>query len=126
MEFKMNHIHLKAPDVRRTSGWYVENLGAEIIGEAINDGVLTLRTDLGGVRVNITAIPHESESDGTTDPHVGLEHFGLETVDLDATLSQLEGRGIRILERPRTLQSGIRIAFVEAPDKVRLELMQMP
>ena len=85
MKFGMNHIHLKAPDARRTSQWYVENFGAQVVGEVTNNGMLTLRTDLGGVRINITEPPPESLPDGTSEPHMGLEHFGLETDDLEGT-----------------------------------------
>ena len=126
MKFGMNHIHLKAPDARRTSQWYVENFGAQVVGEVTNNGMLTLRTDLGGVRINITEPPPESLPDGTSEPHMGLEHFGLETDDLEGTIAELQGKGVKVLEPIRALSSGLRIAFVEAPDNVRLELMQAP
>ena len=124
MKFGMNHIHLKARDARHTSQWYVENFGAMVVGEGINNGMLTLRTDLGGVRINITEPPPEGLPKGTSEPHFGLEHFGLETDDLERTIAELQGKGVKVLEPIRALSSGLRIAFVEAPDNVRLELMQ--
>ena len=29
--FSMNHIHLKAPDPRKTAQWYVDVFGAEVL-----------------------------------------------------------------------------------------------
>lgn len=126
MKFGMNHIHIKAQDARQTAQWYVENFGARITDEVNTNGVLTLRTDLGGVRINITEPPSDGLPSGTSEPHMGLEHFGIETDDLEGAINSLAGKGVKVLEPIRALPSGMRIAFVEAPDNVRLELMQLP
>ena len=34
MAFKLNHVHLKTPDPQKTAQFYVDTLGAKIIGEA--------------------------------------------------------------------------------------------
>lgn len=126
MKFGMNHIHIKAQDARQTAQWYVENFGARIGDEVNTNGILTLRTDLGGVRINITEPPSDGLPSGTSEPHMGLEHFGIETDDLEGAINSLAGKGVKVLEPIRALPSGMRIAFVEAPDNVRLELMQSP
>ena len=126
MKFGMNHIHIKAADPRSTAQWYVEKFGATIAAEAEMAGSLTVRTDLGGARVNITQASPESLPAGSSDPHMGLEHFGIETDDIDAAMSELEGKGVKVLEGIRPLPNGMRIAFVEAPDNVRVEIMQVP
>jgi lactoylglutathione lyase len=122
----MNHIHIKAEDPKQTAQWYVDNLGAVVAGEAEVNGSLTVRTDLGGVRVNITQASPDILPAGTSDPHMGLEHFGIETDDLDGAISTFESKGVKVLEEIRSLPNGMRIAFIEAPDNVRLELMQLP
>ncbi len=126
MKFGMNHIHIKAQDARQTAQWYVETFGARITDEVNTNGILTLRTDLGGVRINITEPPSDGLPSGTSEPHMGLEHFGIETDDLEGAINSLAGKGVKVLEPIRALPSGMRIAFVEAPDNVRLELMQLP
>ena len=32
MAFKLNHVHLKTPDPQKTAQFYVDTLGAKIIG----------------------------------------------------------------------------------------------
>ena len=126
MKFGMNHIHIKAENPKQTAQWYVDNLGAVVAGEADINGSLTVRTDLGGVRVNITQASPDILPAGTSEPHMGLEHFGIETDDLDAAVSTFASKGVKVLEEIRSLPNGMRIAFIEAPDNVRLELMQLP
>ena len=124
MKFGMDHLHLKAPDVRATAQWYVDNFGATITEEVNNNGMLTVRTEIGGVRINITEPPPDGLPEGTSATHLGLEHFGLGTDDIDAAMAALEQNGVKVLEPIRSLPSGVRIAFVEAPNNVRLELVE--
>ncbi|HIB11462.1 MAG TPA: VOC family protein, partial [Dehalococcoidia bacterium] len=51
MSFKMNHIHLKTPDPEATAKFYVDNLGATIVGKAGDSG---FRLDLHGLSMNVT------------------------------------------------------------------------
>ena len=39
MAFKLNHVHLKTPDPQKTAQFYVDTLGAKIIGEAGANGL---------------------------------------------------------------------------------------
>jgi predicted enzyme related to lactoylglutathione lyase len=43
--------------------------------------------------------------------------------DLDATLARLRREGVRVLSGPRKAD-GLRSAFIEAPDKMELELVE--
>ena len=50
MAFKLNHVHLKSPDPQKTAQFYVDNLGAKIVGQAGGNGV---RLDLHGLSLNV-------------------------------------------------------------------------
>ena len=114
-----NHIHLKSVELGKSAAWYVEKLGAEIVRETATSVAL----DLAGVRVSISGPPPgESLPRGSADPHLGLEHYAFQTDDLDALLA----RDLELLEPVRNLESGLKIAFIRAPDDVRIELMQPP
>ena len=58
------------------------------------------------------------------EPHLGLDHFGFRVDNLDETAEELKRRGAEIVVEPRTIRPGVRIAFVRAPDDVRIELLQ--
>ena len=51
MAFTLNHVHLKTPDPEKTAQFYVDNLGAKIVGQAGGNG---LRLDLHGLTLNVT------------------------------------------------------------------------
>jgi catechol 2,3-dioxygenase-like lactoylglutathione lyase family enzyme len=58
------------------------------------------------------------------DPHLGLDHFGFRVDNVDEAVADLKRRGAEIAVEPRTIRPGVRIAFVRAPDDVRIELLQ--
>ena len=66
----------------------------------------------------------ETLGPGDANPHEGLEHFGLDTADMDADIARLEKMGAVKMEGPIQMPNGGRIAFIKAPDNVRLELIQ--
>jgi lactoylglutathione lyase len=81
----------------------------------------------GGMAVNISAaLTHQTLGPGDAQPHHGLEHFGLDSTDLDADIARLQGLGAELLDGPMDAGRGVRIAFLKAPDDVRIELIEQP
>ena len=46
-------------------------------------------------------------------------------VDMDAEIERLKGLGADLMEGPIEVPGGPRIAFIKAPDDVRIEIMQL-
>jgi len=43
---------------------------------------------------------------------------------MDEAVAELKRRGAHFALEPRTIRPGVRIAFVQAPDNVRIELLE--
>ena len=132
MPFRINHIHLKAPDPRKTAEWYVAAFAFKILGDDVRpapfgDRFIRCQSEDGGMLVNISgARTGETLGPGDANPHHGLEHFGFDSEDIRADIERLEGLGAELMEGPLELGNGIMIAFMKAPDNVRIELIQGP
>ena len=124
--FRVNHIHLKAPDPKTTAQWYVDTFGAKVVGEGQGLGDShTVRLDIEGTRINVTSAPAgESLPEGTADSHYGLEHFGFDTDDIEGVMARLEAKGVRVLLPITQTATGSKISYIEGPDRVRIELVQ--
>ena len=117
MAFKMNHIHLKTPDPEKTAQFYVDSLGAKIVGKAGDSG---FRLDLHGLSMNVT-----KHIEGQTREQVyGIEHIAIDTDDLDNVVASLKASGARILEET-VVGNGRRVCFVEGQQGVQLEVLEM-
>ncbi len=123
---RLNHIHLRSRDPGATAQWYIDNLDARPVEGAQQAGGASMnRIEMDGTRFNISPSPEgQTLPDGSADLHLGLEHFGIEVDDLAAALQTLEQAGVEVMEPMREIAGGTRIAFIRAPDNVRIELMQ--
>jgi catechol 2,3-dioxygenase-like lactoylglutathione lyase family enzyme len=117
MALQLNHVHLKTHDPDKTAQFYVETLGAKIVGKAGTNGY---RLDLHGLALNVTPFI-ESQ---TREQKYGMEHIAIDTDELDTLVEKLNAQGIHILEQI-TISGGRRVCFFEGPDGVQLEVIEM-
>lgn len=129
MAYEFNHVHLKAPDPEETANWYVKVFGFRIISDVVREfGDRFIRCETSdGVVVNISgARTNESMGGGDANAHWGIEHFGITVDDVEAEIERLKGHGAELLDGPIQTQAGPKIAFIKAPDDVRIEILQLP
>ena len=128
MAFRINHIHLKSPDPRKTAEWYAGAFNFKIVGDetrVFGDRFIRCLSEDGGMAVNISgARTNETLGAGDATAHHGLEHFGFDSENLETDIARLERLGARLLEGPIQNPNGARIAFLRAPDDVRVELVE--
>ena len=129
MAYEFNHVHVKAPDPAKTANWYVTAFNFKIVSDTVRvSGDRFIRCETAdGTVVNISgARTNEQMGGGDATVHWGIEHFGLNVDDMDAEIRRLEGLGAELMEGPIDVPNGPRIAFIKAPDDVRIELLQLP
>lgn len=121
--FTMDHVHLRSPDPVRTADFYIEMLDAEPAGRMQNGAALRVVVKLGGVPLFIEQVPPGTASPPVP-PFLGLEHIGLAVPDLDAAVAELRRRGAEFAVEPHSPRPGFKLAFLQAPDGVRVEILQ--
>jgi catechol 2,3-dioxygenase-like lactoylglutathione lyase family enzyme len=129
MPFRINHIHIKAADPRKAAEWWAEAFGFEILSDEtrpFGDRFIRCQAD-GGMLVSISnARTGETLGPGNASAHFGLEHFAIESEAIEADIARLQKLGAKLQEGPTLAPNGVRFAFLEAPDEVRIELVQPP
>jgi lactoylglutathione lyase len=127
MTFRINHIHLKAPDPGKTAAWYVKAFKFTIVSDEVRhfgDRFIRCTSEDGALGINISgARTGETPGRGDASIHFGLEHFGVDSADIDADIAHLVALGAKLLEGPIQMPTGARIAFLSGPDDVRIELV---
>lgn len=133
MQYHINHVHVRAQDPHASAEWYEKHFNArKLWAREIMPGTVTVSMEVGGpVRLNISSKPA-----GTSDERsvaelnrLGLEHFGFDVEDFDvedleSELARLEADGIRVVLPLTRTPTGSRLAYIEGPDDVLIELVQ--
>ena len=123
--YAYDHIHLRSRDPRATAEFYQRMFDAQILESVQSDGTPRIDLDLNGLTVFIARVPAEAAiSEAPAEPYLGLDHFGLRVDNLDEAAAELKRRGATFAVEPRTIRPGVRIAFLQCPDNVRIELLE--
>ena len=112
-----HHVTLLSPDPASALSWYVDEFGGERT---------RIKGQLDAVKYGNMYLVATKADPGTLVPGYGLNHIGFAATSIDALAARLRGHGVKFTLEPReTLnQYGHRIAYVEGPSVVRIELVE--
>ena len=122
--YRYDHMHLRSRDVKKTAEYYHQMFDAKIVESVQSDGRPRTDLDLNGLTIFIAPVTTAAVPSAPSDPYVGLDHFGLRVDDMDVAVAELKRRGASFTMEPRTIRPGVKIAFIQAPDNVRIELLE--
>ncbi|GJD48768.1 hypothetical protein OPKNFCMD_1494 [Methylobacterium crusticola] len=123
MTYRCDHLHLRSRDAVAAARFYVEALGARETGRDGAPVVSRVMLDLGGLTLFIEQAP-AATGPAAQPPNLGIEHLGLRVDDIEATVADLRERGIALVSGITDVRPGLRIAFFDGPDGVRIEVLQ--
>ena len=123
--YTRDHIHLRSRDPKAAVQFYHDMFGAEIVETTQTDGRPRIDVEIDGLTICIAqALPDQDLPHTPDRRYIGLDHFGLQVEDLDEAAEDLRRRGAEFISEPRQLRPGLKIAFVRAPDDVRIEILE--
>ena len=124
--YTRDHIHLRSRDPKAAVRFYRDMFGAEVVETTQTDGRPRIDVEIDGLTICIAqALPDQDHPSAPPDRRqIGLDHFGLQVEDLDEAAADLKRRGAEFISEPRLLRPGLKIAFVRAPDDVRIEILE--
>ena len=127
MPYAINHLHLKSNDPEQSAVWWGRAFNFTTLGDrtrSSGDRFLVCQSE-NGIRVMISdARTDEVLGPSDANAHLGLEHFGIDSDDLDTDIARLEELGAELAEPPVDAAPGVRICFLRTPDGVRVELVE--
>src|SRR3954466_5710889 len=122
-EFRWDHLHLRSRDPETTARYYINVFGATPVNRVGGGGAVRVIVNFAGLNLFSAQVPPETPAPPQP-PHLGLEHIGLAVTNIDAVCAELKARGAEFVVDPHSPRPGLRIAFVRAPENVRVELLE--
>lgn len=119
-----DHVHLVAKDPPAAAHWYVEKLGGEIIRSIEVKGAPQVYVSIGGFMILVRGERPGEQVDGKSGLEWGIDHFGVRVKgDFDGYCAGLRDKGVTFSLEPTDFNPTTRIAFINAPDGVSIELL---
>lgn len=123
-QYTFDHIHLFTHDPEGMSKYFESMLDAEVTRSSPG-GQLRIDLKLGGANIFILDVSANPKAvEGAAHPYRGLDHFGLSVKDIDKVCDELKAKGAKFTRGPETIRPGTRIAFIEGPEGVSVELLE--
>ena len=120
--YTFQHIHHEATEVQAAVDFYKRVFDATADEPFERGGATWVAVHIGGVQVTVTDREFSGMDLGR---YQGLDHFALTSDDFDATMARLEETDTAIWAGPLQLENGQRIVFINGPDHVKIEIMEM-
>ena len=138
---RFGHIHLLSEDPPAAGDWYVKHFGGTNLRKTTQtriyrDVQIAPSASLNLDNVNIIIYPVQyartskwpywdnRQTFESTQGHV-VDHIGISVDHLDDAMAKLKAAGVKILAEPRSVANGkIKFAFIEGPDKMRIEIIE--
>ncbi len=137
---RFGHVHLLSADPVAAAEWYEKHLGIPVRGkspkERIYEGFpVAPSASLLADNVNIIIFPmayakkqwpelwkNRDKFESTSGR--AIDHLGFSVDDLNATVARLKSEGVRVTVDPRNVSGRLKIAFIEGPDRISIELVE--
>jgi catechol 2,3-dioxygenase-like lactoylglutathione lyase family enzyme len=120
-----DHVHLISKDPQSTAEWYVEKLGGKVVGKSEVRGAPQIVVSFKGATIIVRGQRTGEEVGEKGELQWGTDHFGFSVNgDFDGFCGALKKNGVKFTMDPVDFGPTVRIAFIEAPDGVSIELLQ--
>jgi len=109
-----DNVHINVTDPAQAASWYVEHLGA-------TPATAPTQVMFGKILIVFLKGQEPQKSAGSL-----IDHIGLSYADVDARVKETEAAGAKVLNAPREIPGLLKLAFIEDPFGIKIELVQDP
>ena len=120
----LDHVHVICGDVEEGVKYFKNVFDGKETSRGEVRGLTMVRMDVKGVVVALLATAPGSSTLAPGKGSRGLDHIGFTVTELEKTLEDLKKRGAKVSVGVSVAGPGVRYAFVDGPDGIRIELVE--
>jgi lactoylglutathione lyase len=120
----LDHVHVICQNVEEGVEYFTRVFDGKEVSRGEVRGLPLVRVEVRGVPINLMGTEPGAGQLIPGKGSRGLDHFGFKVRDLDKTVADLKKRGARVGLGPSVTSTGIKYAFIDGPDGLRIELVE--
>ena len=125
MSWQYDHTHFKCSDPEKSVAFFKENFGAKEVARFDSGGMSIVTLDIGGLWYNFSPKRASDNVEPKTQPmRYGVYHIALKTKDLAAEAAKMKARGVKFTQDVGQSGPTTKMAFIEGPDGISIEILQ--
>ena len=119
-----DHVHVISEDPQSAAAWYADKLGGLITVNKEVLGAPQIFVEFDGATIIVRGRRPGEQVGRKQGLHWGTDHFGFRVLaDFDGFCDTLKKKGVVFIVEPKDFSPTTRIAFIQAPDGVSIELL---
>ena len=119
-----DHVHYYCGDIDKAVTYFQDLFDGRVIFRAEFKGDVYIRMKVCGFTIALRGVNPQNDQLTAGKEKRGMEHFGFKTDNLEKALSDLAGKGARIVVPPNISPLGLNCAFIEGPEGSLIELIE--
>lgn len=120
----LDHVHILCGDVEKSVKYFEDVFGGKVESRGELRGFPMIRMDVKGVFINLMGTDPKAMALEAGKGSRGLDHFGFAVKGLEKTVEDLKKRGAKISAGPGMTPAGVKFAFIDGPEGIRIELVE--
>lgn len=125
LNLAIDHAHLRCANLEAASDFYQHVLGATFLKRTEHNGRVIVTLQLGGIRFCLSPKPadlvlHAEENQ----KRLGVYHLAFLVPNLEAAVAECKQRGAQFVIENYLASPTRKVAFMEAPDGMQVELLE--
>lgn len=121
----INHAHFRCADLEAALEFYQRVLGAELVKRTEFGGRVIVTLGVGGTLFCLSPAPAEAGLRAEENPkRLGVYHLAFNVPKLEEAVAECKQRGAKFMVENLQASPTRKVAFMEAPDGMQIELME--
>ena len=120
----LDHVHIMCVDLEKAVRYFEDLFGGAVESRTELRGSPMVRMHVQGVHVNLHKTDSKSAAFVPGKATPGLDHFGFLVKDLEKEVENLKKKGGRFSVDFTQGAGGVKFAFIDGPEGIRIELIE--
>ena len=119
-----DHIHYISNNIEEMAKYFERIFGGKEIGRVEVRGYPMIRMDVLGMTISFLGTEPNAVQLDPGKGKRGLDHIGFKVKNLEETLEDVKKKGVKVAIGPSVTPAGVKFAFIDGPEGIRIELVE--